>query len=392
MHKIINLRREWSLGQALRSGGFGRVYLAQSSDYASAVVKLVPKDPGARRELLFADLDNVPNVVPILDCGEWQDYWVLVMPRADKSLREHMMEIHDHLSLDDAIEIITDVGKALMGIEGQRVHRDVKPENILLLDGNWCLADFGIARYAEATTALDTRKYALTPPYAAPEQWRGERASIETDVYALGVVAYELLAGERPFLGPKVSDYRKQHLEEVPRSLSGIPPMLQAMIDKCLYKQRNSRPRPKRILAQLNQCMHVTSDPVRRLQQANVLAVQRQAESDRQRSVAQSEAERWRDLGAAADQSLAFVVRMFNDQVMTNASSCERTGPMSKGSWTLNGATLNLDTSRVTKQLVPAPKRVKSRWNSELRELCMVQDGSLSGGLSAMGPIWRNLR
>jgi serine/threonine protein kinase len=69
------------------------------------------------------------------------------------------------------------------------------------LDGRWCLADFGISRYAEATTAPDTRKLAWTPAYAAPEQWRAEPASAATDVYALGVIAYELLAGIRPFRG-----------------------------------------------------------------------------------------------------------------------------------------------------------------------------------------------
>ena len=351
MHEIIKLRREWSIGRALGSGGFGRVYLAQASDYTSAVVKLVPKDPGAHRELLFEDLEGVPNVVPILDRGEWQDYWVLIMPRADKSLREYLAEIHGHLSVDDAIGVMADVGKALMAIEGRIVHRDVKPDNILLLDGHWCLADFGISRYAEATTALDTRKYALTPAYAAPEQWRGERASTATDVYALGVVAYELLVGERPFLGPEVCDYRRQHLEDVPGPISDIPPMLQATIDTCLYKRRDARPRPERLLAQLNKTMHATSEPARRLQQANVLSVQRQAEAARQQSLAKSEAERRRDLGVAADQSLGYIVTILNDQVMTNAPACERTGPMPRRSWILNEATLSLERSRVTEQL-----------------------------------------
>ena len=88
------------------------------------------------------------------------------------------------------------------------VHRDLKPENVLFLDGHWCVADFGISRYAEASTAPDTRKYALTPAYAAPERWRNEHATSATDVYSLGVIAFELLTGARPFPGPDLGYFR----------------------------------------------------------------------------------------------------------------------------------------------------------------------------------------
>ena len=83
-------------------------------------------------------------------------------------------------------------------MRGRVVHRDIKPANILLLDIRWCLADFGISRYAEATTISDTRKFNLTPAYAAPEQWRHATVTNATDGYAFGVVAYELFASKRP--------------------------------------------------------------------------------------------------------------------------------------------------------------------------------------------------
>ena len=192
---MINLKQKWELRREIDAGGFARVYSAQSEDGASAVVKLIPKDPGAERELLFAELDGVPNVVPIVDSGEWGDHWVLVMPQAEKSLRKHLVQMNNRLIVPDAVPILIHIAEALGAIEGRVVHRDVKPENVLLLDDRWCLADFGIARYAEATTASDTSKYAMTKAYAAPEQWRGERATSATDVYAWGVLAYELLAG-----------------------------------------------------------------------------------------------------------------------------------------------------------------------------------------------------
>src|SRR5258708_40144833 len=103
--------------------------------------------------------------------------------------------------MNEAVNILLDVAEALASLEKDVVHRDLKPENILFYQGHWCLADFGIARYAEATTSPDTHKYSFTPPYAAPEQWRFERATPATDVYAFGVTAFELLQGHRPFRG-----------------------------------------------------------------------------------------------------------------------------------------------------------------------------------------------
>ncbi|WP_442868297.1 protein kinase domain-containing protein [Bradyrhizobium sp. CCBAU 53415] len=70
------------------------------------------------------------------------------------------------------------------------------------MDGKWCLSDFGISRYAEATTAADTQKYSLSPPYAAPERWRAERAIAAADVYALGVMAFECSAAASFFQAP----------------------------------------------------------------------------------------------------------------------------------------------------------------------------------------------
>ena len=121
--------------------------------------------------------------------GEMDDAWVLVMPRADRSLRDELTGAGGRVSLDGTVAVLRDVAAALADMDGRVVHCDLKPENILLLHGACCLADFGISRYAEASTASDTRKFAMSPPYAAPERWRAERATIATDVYALGVIA-----------------------------------------------------------------------------------------------------------------------------------------------------------------------------------------------------------
>ena len=347
MTKIVNLNHEWYIGSLLASGGFGRVHLARSKSGETAVIKLVPKVPGADREILFEDLDGVPNVVPILDRGEWKDFWVLVMEKADKSLRDHLSENSGRLSLDDTVQVLSDVAQALAAMDGRIVHRDIKPDNILLWDGRWCLADFGISRYAEATTAPDTQKYSMTPPYAAPEQWRGERATSATDVYALGVVAYEMLAGELPFAGSEVYDYRRQHLQDTPESIYGVPLKIQSLIDECLYKGPEARPKPQNLLARLNDSMRAASEAANRLQQANALAVQRRAEVNRQKSVAQSDAERRLELCEAAARSLEHVVAILNDQIMSNAPASKSTGPIPPWSWSLNEAKLSVTSSRM---------------------------------------------
>ena len=77
MTEIIKLETKWFIGEQLGSGGFGHIHLGQSEAGKEVVIKLVPKAPGADRELLFEDLSGVPSVVPILDRGEWSDYWVL---------------------------------------------------------------------------------------------------------------------------------------------------------------------------------------------------------------------------------------------------------------------------------------------------------------------------
>jgi len=224
----IILKQEWELGDQFDSGGFGKVFMAKASDGPTAVVKLVPKKPGASREMLFVSLSGLPNIIPILDSGEWKEYYVLVMPLAEKSLRQHLENVTRRPRLNETITILTDMAEALASLTTEVVHRDIKPENVLFYQDHWCLADFGIARYAEATTAPDTRKYVMTPSYAAPEQWRGQRATNATDIYAFGVIAFELLQGQLPFPGP---DFREQHLNQVPPAIMECPPSLASIVN-----------------------------------------------------------------------------------------------------------------------------------------------------------------
>ena len=277
--------------------------------------------------MLFVELDGIPNVVPILDSGESDDYWVLVMPKAEKSLRNYLEETSD-LTTNETISVLTDIAEALAAVEARDVvHRDIKPENILLLDDRWHIADFGIARYAEATTAPDTHKYTNSPPYAAPEQWRGARATSATDVYALGIIAHELLTGQRPFGGP---DYRKQHLQESPPAIAGVPDKLRSLVAACLYKEPGARPHPQVLLARLKDSLKPSSPGASRLQRANARNVEQMAEASRQRSAAQTEAERRGELYTLAEEVLDGVLVLMDRQIKDNAPSARILPGMSR--------------------------------------------------------------
>jgi hypothetical protein len=312
----IQLNRAWRLGNQLASGGFGHVYEAKADNGSPAVVKLVPKAPGASRELLFEELSGSPNIIPILDNGEWEHFYVLVMPRAEKSLRTHLEEAGGSLEVTEAVAVMTDVAVALASLQTDVVHRDLKPENVLLYDGHWCLADFGIARYAEATTAPDTRKFAMTPAYAAPEQWRGERASHATDVYAFGVMAFELLGGRLPFPGP---NFRQQHLNEPPPALSGYPPMLGSLVNECLYKAMAARPTASNILTRLRGSGKPVSPSAQRLQAVQKAVVEKRGEEAARLSAQKSKEEARRDLFQAAKQSFHNIAETLEPRVLAAA-------------------------------------------------------------------------
>ncbi|MFD5407208.1 serine/threonine-protein kinase [Streptomyces griseorubiginosus] len=339
----VLLKQEWFLGGPIGDpGGFGAVYAARSADGTQAAAKLVPKRPGADREMLFTDLPGVRNVVPVIDSGEHDDHWVLVMPRAKKSLRAHLQ--NGPLALEEAVRVLTDIAETLTDLDGQVVHRDLKPENVLLLNGRWCLADFGIARYAEATTAQLTYKFHGTLAYMAPERWKNQRATSASDIYALGVLAYELLEGTTPFTGPDEAGFADQHLRGTPSPLTAAPALLAALITECLYKAPQARPAPANVLERLRRIPSgALTGGLAALAEADWEVVARRAEDDRQASEQATETERREDLFAAAVTSL----NLISEQLLTAITGVLSTATVhreSTGGWTmhLSGAELAL--------------------------------------------------
>ena len=392
----MNLRlreRTWEVGQPLVAdrAGFGRVFEATSDNGDPAVVKYVDKAPGAERELLFGDAlsaTRLVNVVPILDYGETEDSWVLVMPRADKSLAQHLAALDgEPMAPSEALDVLADVAKALVALnEAGIVHRDLKPANVLHLDGHWCLADFGISRYAEATTALDTRKHSMTPHYAAPEQWNSERATNATDVYAFGVMAYEITAGRLPFPGPAVHDLREQHLMTAPPPLLLGTGRLRNIVEECLAKEATARPAPANLLARLEKARVEPKSPAAsRLAAQNLRVVQQRTQAEAEAETLRQATGRRAGLATAGIQAFNVFSEPLLQHIEDNAPTAEVESGAGNGKMIfvarLDGATLGV-TAPVQSQewagpfdvvahatIITRPRQQKNGWNGRAHAL-----------------------
>lgn len=344
----IELERSWKKGDQIGDpGGFADVYEAEADDGTIAVVKLIPKEPGAARELLFEELSGLPNIIPILEFGDWEDYHILVMPRADESLRQHLNDSGGKLGTEEAVAVLTDVAEALSSLEGEVVHRDIKPENILLYGGHWCISDFGISRYAEAATSADTRKFMMTSAYAAPEQWREERATNATDIYAFGVMGFELTQGHLPFDGP---DYREQHLHDVPPEVKECPAAIASLIAECMYKPAPARPSAANVLARLSASGGSPSLAEQKLQAVQKKVVEQQGRAAAAASVKQSIEGTRRDLVQVAEQSLTPILEVLTERVVAAAPATQK--GILDGGWVLRlgDASLIVDSMQAAPQ------------------------------------------
>ncbi|WP_406205290.1 serine/threonine protein kinase [Kitasatospora sp. NBC_01560] len=323
--------REWLIGERIGDdSGFAEVFRATAEDGTSAAVKFIPKGNGAaQRELLFTNV-NARNVVPVIDKGEtaaWpfakgqtDDAWVIAMPLAEKSLAAHLKSSGGVLPLAEAVTILLDIALALSDLGSEVVHRDLKPANVLCLEGRWCLADFGLARYAAAATATITWKGAGTPLYQAPEVWTLDHATVATDVYSFGVIAFELLSGRLPFPGPTWEDLRRQHLYEAPPALQGVPPILAALVEECLQKSPEVRLTPAEVLDRLTRAGGPAPTGGRAaLEQANLAEVLRRADAGQRASAFRTEQQRREQLFTASEAALARISETFLQEITSLA-------------------------------------------------------------------------
>ncbi|MGH7695957.1 MAG: protein kinase domain-containing protein, partial [Gemmatimonadaceae bacterium] len=219
------LADRYRVEHVLGEGGMATVYLAHDlKHHRQVAIKVLKPDVAAAvgadrflREIAIAAKLNYPHIVPLFDSGEADGLVFYVMPYiAGESLRDRLRR-EKQLPVDDAISIVRQVAAALTYAAAHGIiHRDIKPDNVLLIDGTAMVADFGIARaiVESGPEHLTATGGAIgTPAYMSPEQASGGRnLDARSDVYALGCVLYESLAGEPPYTGPTFQSIVAQHL------------------------------------------------------------------------------------------------------------------------------------------------------------------------------------
>ncbi len=247
------LADRYRVGRELGAGGMATVYLAHDLRHERDVaIKVLHPDLGAAlgSERFLSEIRTTarlqhPHILPLLDSGAADGLLYYVMPLVTGETLRARLSRELQLPVEDAVRIAREVASALEHAHKQGViHRDIKPENILLQDGSALVADFGIAlavQHAGGQRLTQTGLSLGTPQYMSPEQATGERTvDVRSDVYALGAVTYEMLAGEPPFTGPSVQAIVARLMTEEPRGLTAqrraVPVGVEAAVMKSLEK------------------------------------------------------------------------------------------------------------------------------------------------------------
>ena len=231
------LANRFRIVSMLGIGGMGVVYRAmdQSLDVEVAIKLLRPelaRRPESferfRQELLLARQVSSPHVVRIHDIAEHDGRWFISMDFIDGDSLEHRLDRAGKLSTDEVIRITHDLLDGLAAAQQRGVvHRDLKPANILLDSQDRAyITDFGVARSLGATGITHSGVIIGTPEYLSPEQARGENVDARSDLYAVGLILYEMLAGELPFSAGTPAETVMQRIVRQPPSLSKIRPDL----------------------------------------------------------------------------------------------------------------------------------------------------------------------
>jgi dienelactone hydrolase len=253
------LAERYRLERKLGAGGMATVYLAEDLRHGRQVaIKVL--EPGLAavlgverflREIEIAAKLTHPHILPLHDSGEADGFLYYVMPYVEgESLRERLAR-EKQPSIFDATRILREVVDALAYAHAHGVvHRDIKPDNVMLSGRHALVADFGIAKALSQVTGqeqLTSFGVAIgTPQYMAPEQAAGETdIDHRADIYSVGIVAYEMLAGRPPFTGTSVQKLLRAQIDEVPEPVRQFRPDVSAelasVVMRCLAKNRTDR-------------------------------------------------------------------------------------------------------------------------------------------------------
>jgi serine/threonine-protein kinase len=255
----------YTLERELGGGGMSRVFVATDTTLGRALaVKIVPGETAAGvsldrfwREIQVAARLQHPHIVPLLSAGQVGDLPFYTMPFVKgESLRARLSR-GGELSINEAVHVLRDVAAALAYAHSEGVvHRDIKPDNVIVSGGVAVVTDFGVAKAMDlAATEAGATKVGITsfgvalgtPAYMSPEQASADtQIDHRADIYSFGCLAYELLTGASPFAGRPAAQQLAGHMSETPDDVlkrrPSTPPQLAALVMRCLEKRPGDRP------------------------------------------------------------------------------------------------------------------------------------------------------
>lgn len=252
----------YKLSHRIAIGGMGEVWEAHDEvilrDVAIKILKQeYMGDPGFlerfRTEARHAAMVNHEGIANVYDYGEDGGSAYLVMELVPGDSLAKILEVEKSLPEEKVLDIIAQTSRALYAAhEAGLVHRDVKPGNLLITpEGVVKITDFGIARVADQVGLTATGQVMGTVQYLSPEQATGKPATPSTDIYSLGIVAYEMLAGRRPFTGESQMEIAMAQINQTPPPLpNGLDQRVVNLVLSCLAKKPNQRPESALVLAQ----------------------------------------------------------------------------------------------------------------------------------------------
>jgi len=264
----ITFGGRYELSSRIAVGGMGEVWKASDAIIGRTVAIKILKDeymgdPGFlerfRAEARHAALVNHEGIANVFDYGEEQGSAYIVMELVPGEPLSAIIEREGRLPADRVLGIVAQTATALQAAhDAGLVHRDIKPGNLLITpEGRVKITDFGIARIADQVPLTATGQVMGTVQYLAPEQASGHTATPSTDVYSLGIVAYECLAGKRPFTGESQVAIAMAQINDTPPPLpDDVPAPVQRLVLACLAKDPAERPATAAKLAQAATALH----------------------------------------------------------------------------------------------------------------------------------------
>jgi hypothetical protein len=265
------------LERELTGSGMSRVFVAtEKSLNRQVVVKVLPPELAAgvnrerfRREIQLAAQLQHPHIVPLHAAGSAGDLLYFTMPYIEGESLRHALHEGVRFSPREVVRILHDVSDALAYAHSRGViHRDIKPGNVLRSGSHAVVTDFGVAKAISAalpSVGMTTSGMAIgTPAYMAPEQLAGDPAADHrVDIYAVGLLGYELLAGEAPFKASSPQETMAAQLTRAPEPISkrrpDAPPALAALLTRCLAKNPADRPQTATEIVSLLDSLEISS-------------------------------------------------------------------------------------------------------------------------------------